>query len=108
LKQNVRILVAAGLSPARVFDLAAEHQVVMVLDNRRNGADENDTLAWLLDKYCQRVDDRFLGSLLAKMMELWSRRQAVFLVLATEGEAERVEGEIRQACGACSVEICDA
>jgi hypothetical protein len=100
----VRVLIAnaTGMAAYPVIDLAEEHDIVLVLDNRRYHGRDTSTLEWLLGPcYARlpgdpRVSSVYIGKV-TRITNTW-RGQSSILVLTDADQAEPLAALARAAC----------
>ena len=101
---TVRVLIAhaTGMSAYPVIDLAEEHDIAIVLDNRRDRDRDISTLEWLLGPcYARLPSDPRASSLyigrVTSVTNTW-RGQSSVLVLTDADQAEPLTALARAAC----------
>jgi hypothetical protein len=101
---TVRVLIAhaTGMSAYPVIDLAEEHDVALVLDNRRDHGRDTSTLEWLLGPCYARLpgDPRVSSLYVGKVTSITNpcRGQSSILVLTDADQAEPLAALARAAC----------
>lgn len=101
---TVRVLIAhaTGMSAYPVIDLAEEHDVALVLDNRRDHGRDTSTLEWLLGPCYARLpgDPRVSSLYIGKVTSITNtwRRQSSILVLTDADQVEPLTTLARTAC----------
>jgi hypothetical protein len=100
----VRVLIAnaTGMSAYPVIDLAEEHDIAIVLDNRRDHGRDTSTLEWLLGPCYARLpsDPRFSSLYIGKIVSdtrIWHGQSSI-LVLTDADQAEPLAALARAAC----------
>jgi hypothetical protein len=101
---TVRVLIAhaTGMSAYPVIDLAEEHDIALVLDNRRDHGRDTSTLEWLLGPCYARLpgDPRVSSLYIGKVTSITNtwRGQSSILVLADADQVEPLTTLARTAC----------
>jgi hypothetical protein len=102
----VRVLIAnaTGMGAYPIIDLAEEHDIAIVLDNRRDRDRDISTLEWLLGPCYARLpgDPRVSCLYISKMTNVtntWCRQSSI-LVLTDADQAEPLTALARAACEA--------
>ena len=103
---TVRVLIAnaTGMSAYPVIDLAEEHDIAIVLDNRHDYGRDISTLEWLLGPCYARLpgDPRVSSLYIGKMTNAtntWCGQSSI-LVLTDADQAEPLTALARAACDA--------
>jgi hypothetical protein len=104
---TVRVVIAnaTGMSAYPVIDLAEEHDVTLVLDNRRDRGRDISTLEWLLGPCYMHLpgDPRFSSAYIGKLTSVtntWCGQSSI-LVLTDADQAESLTALVRAACEPC-------
>jgi len=101
---TVRVLIAhaTGMSAYPVIDLAEEHDIALVLDNRRDHGRDTSTLEWLLGPCYARLpgDPRVSSLYIGKVTSITNtwRGQSSILVLTDADQIEPLTTLARTAC----------
>jgi hypothetical protein len=90
------------MSAYPVIDLAEEHDIALVLDNRRDHGRDTSTLEWLLGPCYARLpgDPRVSSLYIGKVTSITNtwRGQSSILVLTDADQAESLAALARAAC----------